>query len=171
MIRGYCHLLRPSHARQPCVKLRFDPHCLPSWWHWCSSCEQRADLMPLHNAERGSDRLHKPVIGSCSHLSRLLLLQGALTLGEPLHHHHCHLLQSYPTACSGGHAAPGNQVGKQVSKALDGSWKSTPEAFVIDGWMEFITFVAFSVTVGMRLHNGALSVWLCFDQIPYISVF
>lgn len=57
-----------------------------------------------------------------------------------------------------GHAAPGNQVGKQVSKALDGSWKSTPEVFVIDGWMEFITFVSFSVTVGMRLHNGALSV-------------
>ena len=31
------------------------------------SCEQRAHLMPLHNAEGGSDQLHKPVIGSCSH--------------------------------------------------------------------------------------------------------
>lgn len=29
---------------------------------------------------------------------------------------------------------------------------------LIDGWMEFITFVSFSGTVGMRLHNGALSV-------------
>lgn len=49
-------------------KLHFDPHCLVSWWHWRSSCEQQADLMLLHNAQRGSDRLHKPVIGSCSHL-------------------------------------------------------------------------------------------------------
>lgn len=54
-----------------CVKLLFDPHCLVSRWHWCSSCEQWADLMLLHNAERGSDRLHKPVIGSCSHRGAL----------------------------------------------------------------------------------------------------
>lgn len=70
---------QPSETAAVCMKLCFDPHCFVSAWHWRSSCEQQADLMLLYNAEWGSDRLHKPVIGSCSHrglstLSRLLVV-------------------------------------------------------------------------------------------------
>lgn len=130
---GYWYLLWSPLKR---MKLRFDPHCLVSWWHWRSSCEQQADLMLLHNAERGSDRLHKPVIGSCSHqggggrggaphspaFSRSCwVFQEALALREPLQCNVTVVTVTFQQLCSylllRGRAAPGNQVGKT-------SWQS-----------------------------------------------
>lgn len=64
------HTLRPSMNSSRVPKVVIWPTLL---WTTATvvvrgpSCEQRAHLMPLHNAERGSDQLHKPVIGSCSH--------------------------------------------------------------------------------------------------------
>lgn len=64
------HTLRPSMNSSCVPKVVIWPTLL---WTTATvvvpgpSCEQRAHLMPLHNAERGSDQLHKPVIGSCSH--------------------------------------------------------------------------------------------------------
>lgn len=138
---------RLSETAAVCIKLCFDPHCFVSQWLWRSSCDQQDDLMLLYNAEWGSDRLHKPVIGSCSHrglstLSRLWFgTPGPSSGGEPLHLHHHHLQQSYSSSCSEGIAAPGNQVGKQVSRTLK-AHERQPQMSSLDGWMEFISHLS-----------------------------
>lgn len=47
-----------------CTKWRFELKCCDSDSGPWASCEQRADLMLLHNPERSPDWLHKPVKGS-----------------------------------------------------------------------------------------------------------
>lgn len=61
-------------------------------------------LMPLHNAQRGSDRLHKPVKGSRSHLGRaalhsldcIALVPALPYLSRDPHHHHQHQVHQQP---------------------------------------------------------------------------
>lgn len=49
-----------------CTKWRFELKCCDGDSGPWASCEQRADLMLLHNPERSPDWLHKPVKGSGS---------------------------------------------------------------------------------------------------------
>lgn len=71
-----------------CTKWRFELKCCDSNSGPWASCEQRADLMRLHNPERSSDWLHKPVKGSGSgwELSSAERLVSQGCPGGHLHH-------------------------------------------------------------------------------------
>ena len=112
------HTLRPSMNSSRAPKVVFRPTLL---WTTATvvvpgpSCEQRAHLMPLHNAEGGSDQLHKPVIGSCSHwgltMNLCLLWFGILGPARGgrrdlhCHHNHRHQQQLQPSSSEGSEGA------------------------------------------------------------------